>query len=173
MISKETCVKSSEKLYKVGMYGGKFMPMHKGHLWCLQKASEECETVYLIMFYGGDQEETIHKNSGEFYLSKEARDAQIKRAAAMFANVIPVIVDVSSCRLPNGEEDWDAETPLVEEVCGHLDAVYASEPGYAPYFAKAYPDAVYRMLDADRSAIHISATDIRNMKPDERTEWMV
>ena len=33
----------NEKKYKVGMYGGKFMPMHKGHLKCLDMAARECE----------------------------------------------------------------------------------------------------------------------------------
>jgi len=51
----------SEKKYKVGMYGGKFMPMHKGHLKCLDMAARECELVHLIMFIGGDQEEQIDK----------------------------------------------------------------------------------------------------------------
>ena len=53
----------NEKKYKVGMYGGKFMPMHKGHLKCLDMAARECEQVYLILFYGGDQEKLILKNS--------------------------------------------------------------------------------------------------------------
>lgn len=164
---------SDEKKYKVGMYGGKFMPMHIGHLYCVRKASEECEKVYLIMFYGGAQETEIHKENNGYYLSVEAREHQLKRVADLFPNVVPVLIDVSKCRLPNGEEDWDAETPLVENACGHLDAVYGSEPSYAAYFARAYPDAEYRMVDADRSAIPISATQLRNMRFKERLKWMV
>lgn len=93
------------------------------------------------MFYGGAQETEIHKENDGYYLSVEAREHQLKRVADLFPNVVPVLIDVSKCRLPNGEEDWDAETPLVENACGHLDAVYGSEPSYAAYFARAYPDA--------------------------------
>ena len=45
------------KRYKTGMYGGKFMPMHAGHMHCLRVASKMCDKVYLILFFGGNQEE--------------------------------------------------------------------------------------------------------------------
>ena len=164
----------SEKKYKVGMYGGKFIPMHKGHLKCLDTAARECERVYLILFYGGDQEKLILRNQpNDTDLWLENRIEQLFRAAYRFKNVTPIVLDISGCRLPNGEEDWDAETPLVNEVCGHLDAVYGSEPSYAPYFKRAYPDAVYRCLDPERKELNISATMVRNMNKEERKEWMV
>lgn len=164
----------SEKKYKVGMYGGKFIPMHKGHLKCLEVAARECELVYLILFCGGEQEEQIYKErpiDGD--LNIDNRISQIYKAAHMFKNVIPVVIDISKCRLPNGAEDWDAETPLVLARCGHLDAVYGSEPSYADYFARAYPDAVYRCLDPGRKELNISATMVRNMNKEKRKEWMV
>jgi len=164
----------SEKKYKVGMYGGKFMPMHKGHLKCLDIAARECELVYLIMFIGGDQEEQIYKERPiDDDLNIDSRISQVYKAAHMFKNVIPVVIDISKCRLPDGTEDWDAETPLVLARCGHLDAVYGSEPSYADYFARAYPDAVYRCLDPERKELNISATMVRNMNKEERKEWMV
>ena len=95
------------------------------------------------------------------------------RVAAQYPNVWVNIIDVSKCKLPDGSEDWDAETPLVNEVCGHLDAVYGSEPSYAAYFARAYPDAVYRCLDPERKELNISATMVRKMNKTERKEWMV
>lgn len=164
----------SEKKFKVGMYGGKFMPMHKGHLKCLEVAAHECELVYLIMFIGGDQEEKIHKvMSNDEDLNIENRLTQCYRAASQYDNVLVEVIDVTNCKLPNGEEDWDAETPLVLARCGHLDAVYGSEPSYADYFTRAYPDAVYRCLDPDRKELNISATMVRSMNKEERKEWMV
>ena len=164
----------SEKKYKVGMYGGKFMPMHKGHLKCLDIAACECELVYLIMFIGGDQEERIaHDMSDDEDLDIENRLAQCYRAAALYDNVLVEVIDVSNCKLTDGSEDWDAETPLVLARCGHLDAVYGSEPSYASYFKRAYPDAVYRCLDPERKELNISATKVRNMTKEERKKWMV
>ena len=164
----------SEKKYKVGMYGGKFMPMHKGHLKCLEVAARECELVYLIMFVGGDQEKQIEKDMPDDKdLDPLRRLTQCYRAASRYDNVLVEVIDISNCKLPDGSEDWDAETPLVLARCGHLDAVYGSEPSYTDYFARAYPDAVYRCLDPDRKELNISATMVRNMNKEERKEWMV
>ena len=164
----------SEKKYKVGMYGGKFMPMHKGHLKCLDTAARECKLVHLIMFIGGDQEEQINKAMPDDKdLDPINRLRQCFRVASQYDNVLVDVIDVTNCKLPDGSEDWDAETPLVLACCGHLDAVYGSEPSYAPYFKRAYPDAVYRCLDPERKELNISATMVRNMNKEERKEWMV
>ena len=38
-----------KKKYKVGMYGGKFMPFHKGHMYCVEKAASMCEKLYVTV----------------------------------------------------------------------------------------------------------------------------
>ena len=44
------------KEYEIGMYGGKFMPFHKGHRFCVETAALECEVIYVILFLGGVEE---------------------------------------------------------------------------------------------------------------------
>ena len=93
----------SEKKYKVGMYGGKFMPMHKGHLKCLDTAARECELVHLIIFINGIQEEEIKKQYPEDKdLQIAERVSQCMRVAAQYPNVWVNIIDVSKCKLPDG-----------------------------------------------------------------------
>ena len=160
------------KKYKTGMYGGKFMPFHRGHLHCLQVAAAECDTVYLILFYGGEQEEEILNTYCRDYLKVGDRKAKVIEVASWFDNVVPIFIDVSACRKEDGTEDWDAETPLVLMAAGQLDAVYGSEPSYAPYFERAYPGAVYRCLDPERKEYNISATKIRENE-ELYKEWIV
>lgn len=161
--------------YKIGMYGGKFMPFHLGHNYCVEIASRECEKVYVIMFYGGKDEEDILKNNKEKYLSVEVRKKHVINICKRFDNAIPTFIDVSKLRLPNGEEDWDGETPLVRDVVGDkLDAVYSSEILYDDYFKRAYPEAIHRIVDYKRKKYPISGTDIRNMKDiKERELWII
>ena len=163
------------KKYKTGMYGGKFMPLHKGHNYCLEKASEDCEIVYAILFYGGADEIKVLENNKEDYLSVEDRKKHVIDISKRYNNVVPVMIDVSECRLPSGEEDWDAETPLVREVVGdELNAVYSSEPSYEEYFNRAYPEAKHIVVDAKRIHYPISGTKIRNMKNSkEREKWII
>ena len=162
-----------EKKYKVGMYGGKFMPFHKGHLHCVEVASKQCETLYVILFHGGDQEIEILKTRHEDWLQPENRLKRMKKACEKLKNVKVVPVDITECKFEDGTEDWDKETQLVLDVCGPLDAVYGSEPEYADYFKRAYPKAKYEIIDVDRKSFPISGTMIRAMSEEERKKWII
>lgn len=166
------------KPYKIGMYGGKFMPLHKGHYHCLEVAAEECETVYFICFINGIQEQSIIAKENKEEYSLRSRLIQMYRAAEMLknkcSNILVRIIDVAGCITPEGTEDWEAETPLVRTVCGpQIDAVYGSEESYGKYFKEAYPEAEYRLVDKDRVVEPISATMIRNMKDEEKKKWII
>ena len=67
------------KRFKIGMYGGKFMPFHKGHNYCVEYAANECEKVYVILFHGCADEEKILKQHPEWWLSLEERKKQMMK----------------------------------------------------------------------------------------------
>ena len=166
------------KPYHIGMYGGKFLPFHKGHAYCVETAARECDIVYVILFFGGYDEDRILLEHPEDWLSVEARKEQlyrICRASDHLARIVPVLIDISDLRLPDGTDDWEAETPLVRKVLGNkLDAVYSSEESYGAYFAKAYPEALHRLVDIHRIRYPISGTMIRNMTAkEEREAWAI
>ncbi len=166
------------KKYRIGMYGGKFLPFHKGHRYCVEVAARECETVYVILFYGGPEEESVCAGNTALWLSAVERKRIVKEICRSFsdaADVIPAFIDISKLRLPDGSEDWEAETPLVRKICGdRLDAVYSSEVSYGEYFSGAYPEAVHRLVDVPRIHYPISGTAIRNFdNEDERRKWML
>ena len=165
------------KKYKIGMFGGKFLPFHIGHKYCIEVASKECKIVYVIMFYGGVDEEKILKESkDDFLLLKNRKKQLIKICDEMniYAKVIPEFIDISDLKTADGLDDWDAETLLVRRIVGDkLDAVYSSEERYGEYFSLAYPEAIHRLVDVKRTHYSISSTEIRLMNTVERKKWMV
>lgn len=158
----------------VGFYGGKFLPMHKGHLYCIDRAASECDKVVVIMFINGDDELRVLKEHDEPELDVTSRIIQVAGVCRLYQNVEFHVVDVLNLKLPDGSEDWDAETPLVRQYVPHMDYVYSSEPSYGEYFARAYPEATHVIVDAERRTYPISSTMIRAMKTlEEKKRWMV
>ena len=47
------------KRFRIGMYGGKFLPFHKGHDYCVRVAAQECETVFVLLFWCGADDADI------------------------------------------------------------------------------------------------------------------
>lgn len=157
-------IEEVKKRYKVGMFGGKFMPFHVGHLYCVEKAAAVCDKLYLILFGGGDDELRIIRETAaidKIYLSLDFRKEIVKEISQQFDNVIPAFIDVTELKLPDGSEDWDAETPLVIDICGKLDAAFSSEPRYNDYFERAYPWADHILIDPPRIVYPVSGTFLR------------
>ena len=131
----------------------------------------------MILFSGGVGERLERKLKDRDIYSVESRWNKVQEVADRFNNVYPVHIDVSECILPDGREDWDAETPLVLAATDtkRFDAIFGSEPvAYAPYFERAYPQADYIIVDAERKIVPISATMIRNeMTEEEAKKWIV
>ena len=162
------------KKFKIGMYGGKFMPFHKGHLYCVETAAKQCEKLYVILFHGNSKElEILKERPNEKFLTFEDRIEHTKKACQHVKNAIVVDIDVTECKNPDGTQNWNAETELVENVCGKIDAVFGSELEYADYYKKAYPNAEYVIIDIDRNKVPISATMLRKMTEEERKKWIV
>ncbi len=158
----------------VGFYGGKFLPMHKGHLYCIDTAARQCGHVVVLMFINGDDELRILRTDRDKTLSVESRTEQLKRVCSLYPNTEFHVVDVLNLKLPDGTEDWDAETPLVRKYVPRMDFVYSSEPSYGEYFSRAYPEARHIIVDAERKTYPISSTMIRAMKIfEEKEKWMV
>lgn len=74
------------------------MPLHKGHLYCIDVASQQCDRVVVIMFINGDDELEILKTHHEPELKVENRIRQLEKVCALYPNVEFYIIDDNDCR---------------------------------------------------------------------------
>jgi len=166
------------KMYKCGFYGGKFLPFHKGHKYCIQVAAEECERLVVIFFANSEEEEEILKDRSlrdRKSLEKENRRKRVQEECSKYPNVEFAILDCRDMHRQAklaGTDLWDSETEYVLKTVGDFQAVYSSEPGYDAYFRKAYPWAQHRLVDPPRVHVPISGTKLREMTEEKSKKWL-
>ncbi len=167
-----------QKIYDCGFYGGKFLPFHNGHKYCIKVASEECSRLVVIFFSNSEEELEIMNNRTELdknYLSEKKRIGDIKCECEKYPNVEFATLDCSIMHKhakEKGIDLWDSETEYVLRTVGSFQAVYSSEITYDNYFKRAYPWACHRLVDPPRIVVPISGTMIRNMKTEEALQWI-
>ena len=167
-----------QKMYKCGFYGGKFLPFHAGHKYCIQVAAGECDRLVVIFFANSEEEtEIIQRNDSACpdLLNESSRIEAIKRERGKYPNVEFRILDCAEMHrqaIIDGTDLWDSETQYVLDTVGEFQAVYSSEPGYDAYFKRAYTFADHRLIDPPREHVPISGTQIRAMNKTEANRWL-
>ena len=138
---------------KVGFYGGKFLPLHQGHVYAIVSAACEVDKLYVVLCTDGKEEAALCGEASSFYVSPEKRISWIGQIIADMENV--ELIHINEYRFKEGSELIKAAIPYP------ITHVYSSEPSYGPIFEKLYPTAKHVLLDEERKVYPISATEIR------------
>jgi len=143
----------------VGFYGGKFLPLHMGHVSCIIQASSKCDLLYVGLSHSKSRDMDLCAKADFPYVSKEIRVAWLHQIANSLPNV--KVIDFSD---GDGEEysSWQEGADMVKaQIPSPINLTFGSELEYAEMFDKIYPGSKYVLLDADRSRYPISGTQIR------------
>lgn len=137
-------------MYKVGMYGGSFNPMHNGHLKCIIKAACMCERLYIVLNIGTKREEIDYK----------IRYRWLYQATKHIGNVKIIILKddcekKSDYTLERSKEDSEF---VKREIGEPIDIVFCGSDYDADSFWNVnYPDSEFYVFERDG----ISSTQIR------------
>ena len=158
-------VPNGSKLYKNGMFGGKFCPMHLGHRYVLEKAMNECEMLHVFIFYNTPDE---LKSKMRWFMEPCFRVSQMMRCIRDLlsngADCDCVVYTINSDVYTTEEgENWYAEANYIKRKTGKIDAVYSSEPSYDPFFKKAYKNAEHIIVDKDRIRYPVHSSELRGL----------
>ncbi|MCM3666729.1 multifunctional transcriptional regulator/nicotinamide-nucleotide adenylyltransferase/ribosylnicotinamide kinase NadR [Mesobacillus subterraneus] len=145
---------------KVGMYGGKFVPVHLGHVYAMIKASTMVEELHVIVSYDTEHEKNeIFKNSKVPNIPYKMRVRWWSQLTKDLPHVhVHVIEEIQTGHF----SDWEKGAEAIKKaISKEIDVVFSSENRYSDYFNVLYPNAKHVVIDADREKYPISATAIR------------
>ena len=137
-------------MYKVGMYGGSFNPMHNGHLECITKAACMCEELYVVLSVGNKRNEIDYR----------VRYRWLYQATKHIGNVrIIILEDNCATKADYTLEVSKADSEYVKKQIGkHIDVVFCgSDYDENSFWNVNYPDSEFYVFDRDE----LSSTELR------------
>jgi HTH-type transcriptional regulator, transcriptional repressor of NAD biosynthesis genes len=145
---------------KVGMYGGKFLPIHMGHVYAMIKASTMVDELHVIVSYDPVAERELCKKGGN--IDPIPHNVRLRWWTELTKDLPHVHVHAVYEQQTGHFEDWVKGSEGIKKAVGKtIDTVFSSEHSYTDYFKKLYPGAEHIVIDPDRSTYNISATKIR------------
>ena len=144
----------------VGMYGGKFLPPHMGHLYLITQAACMVDELYVVLSYSKVRDEKLAKQGNIKGLPYQLRLRWLTQLTRDMENV--KVIAVEDAAEDDETYDWKKGSDDIKAAIGKpIDIIFGSVLEYAPIFKEQYPSAHYEIIDPNRETFPISATKIR------------
>jgi HTH-type transcriptional repressor of NAD biosynthesis genes len=161
-----------------GLFIGKFLPFHRGHLSAILKASTQCDMLYIVVSQNRNYMKQRCAEHGIKEMPLETIAMWINQELQNFNDHITVVT-VDETILPplqnqNNPKEWRKEwadlakvelikagVTELEDGFLDLDFMFGSEVGYQEYANKYINKTLkYIMIDLERKYVDISATKL-------------
>jgi len=143
----------------VGFLGGKFLPLHMGHVYAIMDASNRVDELYVILSSSKKRDGELCARDGIKYIPAEIRLSWLGEFLNDLEHIKIIHVEDDQW---DHNYDWAEGAKIIKEAIGKpIDYVFSSEETYSDLFAKHYPDSKHIIIDYKRETVPVSATVIR------------
>ncbi len=148
-----------DKKETVGFIGGKFLPLHMGHIYVILAASNQVDKLYVILSSSKNRDRELCERDGIKYIPAEVRLSWLGELLNNLENI--EIIHIEDDQWDN-DYNWEQGANMIKAAIGrHIDCVFSSETSYNKHFSKYYPDSKHLIVDDKRKTVTISATEMR------------
>ncbi|MEH7009572.1 multifunctional transcriptional regulator/nicotinamide-nucleotide adenylyltransferase/ribosylnicotinamide kinase NadR [Neobacillus niacini] len=145
---------------KVGFIGGKFLPLHLGHVYAIVHASSIVEELYVVLSHSKIRDRELCQNTKMNYIPAQIRLRWLSQLTKDLPHVKVIAIEDDQ---DNDNYDWAEGAQLIKKEIGKtIDYVFSSELEYNEIFKELYPKAKHKLIDPMRTHVNISATTIRS-----------
>lgn len=141
-------------MYKVGMYGGSFDPLHIGHIHNIIKAASMCEELYVMISWCEGREST----------SKELRYRWILNSTRHLPNIKIILIEDKAVNKEEYNTDyyWEKGANDIKEAIGKpIDVVFCGDDYYGTNRFESLYCPESKVIYFERKEVPISSTAIR------------
>jgi HTH-type transcriptional regulator, transcriptional repressor of NAD biosynthesis genes len=143
----------------VGFLGGKFLPLHLGHVYAIVQASTMVDELYIVLSHSEKRDKSLCENTKMEHVESRVRLRWLHQLVKDMDHV--KVIDVEDSYSID-DYDWEVGAMEIKKRIGKpIDYVFSSEHDYEAVFMKLYPNSSHILIDEDRNTVPISATRIR------------
>jgi len=144
----------------VGIFIGKFLPPHRGHITTILQSYTLCDELYVIVSERKKEDGDLCASSHTPYMPGSLRKNWLSQELSNFDNIFIKYIDESD--LPPPPYGWEEYTNRINKLVGKpIDLIFGGEPDYAEHYSKHFPNSKYHIIDPARSRWNISGTKVR------------
>jgi HTH-type transcriptional repressor of NAD biosynthesis genes len=143
----------------VGFIGGKFLPLHQGHIYVIIAASNYVDELYVVLSSSKNRDRELCERDGIKYIPAEVRLSWLGEALNNLDNIKIIHIEDDQW---NDNYDWEQGAEIIKKEIGKpIDYVFSSETEYNELFKKYYPNSKHIIVDDKRKTVTTSATELR------------
>jgi HTH-type transcriptional repressor of NAD biosynthesis genes len=147
-------------MYKTGVFAGKFLPPHRGHLSSIINSATQCETLYVVVSDNVKMTKDVCGTCNLLPITGKLRAKWLSQELQGFDHIKVLLLDESDIPVyPLGWAQWSSR--LKQIIPFKIDVLFGGDEEYKQVNDQWFPDSDYVLFDYKRNRYPISATLIR------------